>query len=418
MTQPVDGYTGLREDRPEMRSYFIVLLISFFTLSNLGFVAAEIDKAPTWTYSTDGPAYSIAILSDGSHTVAGTQSVNGGTIYYLDKQGNLLWKYGTDRHVWSVAVSDDGQYIAAAASKYSGIGAGHSYAGLVYLFDNHGNLLWKYDTNQTAVTEVKLSEDGSFVAVDRTWGISYLNRNGSILWIHNNTSINDHPVRMAKDGSLVATKDYQTMRVFDRNGTLIWTRTVGPSSAFGFSNDGRYLVTSADPSGINMFDREGNLVWANNIDKHFTNLSFSSDGSYIVASAQGWGEGNPGGIFLFDNHGNILWEHQQEGSSAISSDGSYVCVGQWIDTGPSVVLFNRNGDLLWQHAAGIVTSIAISQNGRYVIAGIVGQTGFNGPGSIQLYTNDMSIPEFPSVFPILLIGITSLIIFYRMNMIK
>src|SRR2546427_4050695 len=164
--------------------HLLILLTLISLFSGAGFVAAQTDKAPTWIYHTDGPVDSIAISSDGNHFVAGSQSEDGGTIYYFDNEGNLLWRYTTDRHVWSVAISDDASYVAAATSKYSGFGAGHSYAGLVYMFDNQGNLLWKYDTNETAVTEVKMSSDESYVAVDKTNGILYLDRNGNLLWNH------------------------------------------------------------------------------------------------------------------------------------------------------------------------------------------------------------------------------------------
>lgn len=366
--------------------HLLITLASAVMLSCIGFAAGETDKSPTWTYPTDGPVDSISISSDGNHFAAGSQSVNGGTVYYFDNQKNLLWKYTTDRHVWSVAISDNGLYVAAAASKYAGMGAGHSYAGLVYLFDSKGNLLWKYDTNQTTVTEVKMSSDGSYLAVDTTNGILLLDKNGNLLWSHNDTSTNDHPVRITRDGALVATKDYNKLRVFDRNGTLLWERTEGDSGgAFAFSDDGRLLVTSAEPSGIDLLDRNGKLIWKDEVGMHFISTSISENDSYVEASAQGWGQDNAGGLFLFGNNAQVLWQLPGDGISAISSDGSYVAMGLWAYQGPSVLLYDNQGNLLWKHTSGLVHSLAISHDSKYVLIGI-GDSNY-GDGSVQIFTN-------------------------------
>ncbi|MGI0087869.1 MAG: PQQ-binding-like beta-propeller repeat protein [Nitrosotalea sp.] len=364
-----------------------IVLVFVVVLSCMGFAAGETDKSPTWTYSTDGPVDSIAVSSDGSHFVAGTKSADGGTIYYFDTHANLLWHYTQDRHILSVAASDDGSYVAAAGSKYSGIGAGRYYDGIVYFFDRTGNLLWKYDTNDSAALEVKMSFDGSRLAVDTSQGMLYLDKDGKLLWSHNDTSTNDHPVRITKDGSLVATKDYDKLRVFDSNGTLFWESIEGYSGgAFTFSDDGKFLVTSADPSGIDLFDRKGNHIWRDEAGMHFISASISENDSYIEASAQGWGQENSGGLFLFDNNARVLWQRPGDGISAISSDGSYIAMGLWAYQVPSVLLYDNQGNLLWQHTSGLVHSLAISRDGRYVLAGI-GDSNY-GDGSVQLFTNE------------------------------
>lgn len=357
--------------------------------SCIGFAAAQTDKAPALTYSTDGPVNSIAISADDNHFVIGTKSVDGGTVYFFDNQGKLLWKSIQDRHILSVAISDDGSHVAAAGSKYSGTGAGRYYAGLVYFFDKDGNLLWKYDTNDTAVIQVSMTFDGSHVAVDTSGGILYLDKYGKLLWSHNDASTNDHPVKITRDGSMIATKDSQKLRVFDKNGTLLWEDTEGDSGgAFTFSDDGKFLATSADPSGMDLLDRNGKQIWKDEVGMHFISTSFSKDGSYIVSSAQQWGADNSGGLFLFDNNARVLWQRPGDGYSAISSDGSYIVMGLWANVGPSVLFYDTQGNLLWQHASGLVHSIAISHDGKYAIAGI-GDSNY-GDGSVQLFTNEQA----------------------------
>ena|GEM_PF-2414673 len=369
--------------------HILIILVPFAVLSGAGFATAEIDRTPTWTYSTDGPVDSIAISADGNHFVTGTKSIDGGTIYYFNNQGNLSWKSVQDRQILSVAMSDDGSYVAAAGSKFSIDGASRYYAGLVYFFDKDGNILWKYNTNDTAVIQVSMTFDGSHVAVDTSGGILYLDKYGKLLWSHNDASTNDHSVKITRDGSMIATKDYTKLRVFDSNGTLLWETTEGDSGgAFAFSYDGKFLATSADPSGIDLLDRNGKQIWKDEVGMHFISTSFSENGSYIASSAQRWGEENAGGLFLFDNNARILWQRPGDGFSAISSDGSYIVMGLWANVGPSVLFYDKQGDLLWQHASGLVHSIAISRDGKYAVAGI-GDSNY-GDGSVQLFTNEQS----------------------------
>lgn len=374
--------------------HLLILLAPFVLFSGVAYVTASNDVDPTWTYYTDGPVNSIAVSSDGTHFVSGSKSVDGGTIYYFDNQGTVIWQSTQDRQILSVAISDDGSYVAAAGSQFYHYGtygpAGYN-KGMVYFFDKTGNLLWKYDTNDNAALQVSVTFDGSHVVVDTSGGILYLNKDGKLLWSHNDSSINDHPVKITKDGSLIATKDNQKLLVFEKNGTLLWEKTEDNWGAFAFSDDGRFLATSADPSGIDLLDRNGKLIWKDSVGMHFLSTSLSENGSYIATSAQQWGQDNPGGLFLIDDNARVLWQRPGDGYSAISSDGSFIAMGLWTQDNPSVLLYGRDGNLLWQHVSGLVHSIAISYDGKYVIAGI-GDSNY-GDGSVQLFTNEQTLSE-------------------------
>ena len=103
-------------------------------------------------------------------------------------------------------------------------------------------------------------------------------------------------------------------------------------------------------------------------------VAISPNDSFVVAAVA---TANGSEIYAIDNHGNTLWSHEldhQISSIAISSNGLYVVAGGWqtsaglarsFDNG-EVYLFSSGGKLLWSVNAGSsnpVFKVAISADG-------------------------------------------------------
>ena len=61
---------------------------------------------PEWSYKTGYWVDSVAISSNGSYVVAGSDD---NKVYLFDRSGKLLWSYKTRGCVESVAISSDGR---------------------------------------------------------------------------------------------------------------------------------------------------------------------------------------------------------------------------------------------------------------------------------------------------------------------
>jgi WD40 repeat protein len=102
-----------------------------------------------------------------------------------------------------------------------------------------------------------------------------------------------------------------------------------------------------------------NLIWAYHNTYSVHSVSISSDGSYIAVGAndrtrEGVDVHTFGSVFLFSRDGRLLWNYsigQYVSSVSISSDGSYIAAaseafGNSFGNG-TLFLFSRDGRLLW-----------------------------------------------------------------------
>jgi len=384
-----------------------VVMIVFSVNSVLAQNAADLtnlmpqqqNKAPFENFTTDGQVNSIATSSNDKYVVAGTQSGNDkGSVYYFDKNGTLLWNYTSDRQILSVAASSDGSYVVAGGGQFYAIGtygpAGNDN-GMVYFFDGKGNLLWKYDTNRPYVMSVAVSSDGSYVAVGTETDILYFDKQGKLLWSYSVPQTNIHPVAISPDGSYVATKDEATVELFDKQGKLLWNHTAGHGTQedtsagslyLTMSSDGRYVITSDYSDGILVFDDSGNIVLARSTGTHLFYESISSNGSFIAASAQQWGQSDPGGLYLYTKDGTLLWHYSDSAINTISADGSHVLAGIDGYQGPTLFFFDRQGNLLWNNMAGGIHAVSLSSNGNLAVAGASSEQ--YGTSSLSFFNNN------------------------------
>ena len=162
----------------------------------------------------------------------------------------------------------------------------------------------------------------------------------------------------------------------------MWKKTVyGKVNEVSISEDGEYITAATDGDRFYVYDKSGDLVW-NYANKDFNLGEISADGKYAVGAEYTSGQKR---IYYFsigecsDCTNHYLWYYQlPDGSDSISDvsisgNGDYV-VATVLGSGSTdnkVLLFGRDSNaLLWTYnVSSYTTSVAISTDGNYIVAG-------------------------------------------------
>jgi hypothetical protein len=105
--------------------------------------------------------------ADDSYAVKSSSDNN---IYFFDAGKNAVpWTYNIGRYIGSIAISPDGKYVSVGCD-----------GGLIFLFDQEGNLLWKKPFGDAAIRSIAFSKDGNYIDASNTLNQAfYINRDGS-----------------------------------------------------------------------------------------------------------------------------------------------------------------------------------------------------------------------------------------------
>ena len=159
---------------------------------------------------------------------------------------------------------------------------------------------------------------------------------------------------------------------------LLWSHEEdGGSSNVSVSSNSSYIAVGAG-NKVCLLNREEELIWIRDIDgRSVWDISITSDGSYIVIGT------NDGKINLFNKQGKILWtqkkmlwetqdHHRIYTCVSISPDGLYIAVT--VDDNREISLLNREGKLLWSYKVDdLPYNVSISSDGLYIAAVTVGK---------------------------------------------
>jgi WD40 repeat protein len=291
----------------------------------------------------------------------------------------LLWSYKTGADVCSVAISGDGRYAAVS-----------NVDGVLYLFEvENACPLWDYSAGNGA-SEVSISSDGQFIAAYLDGAIFSFDRfDNEPHWSYRIGVVLESSVSISADGRYilgghvapVAAYIYDSLFLFSRENNIpLWIHEGPGVISASISSDGKYIVLAefAAWRGICLFDDKHVLLWRYAIPQHISELSISSDGSYIIVGAPFFdpfeliGGISGGKVYFFSREENIpLWSYQTGGrvlSVAISSDGSHAVAGS---SDNRIYFFSREENIpLWSYqTGGPVHSVAISSDGSHAVAG-------------------------------------------------
>ena len=322
---------------------------------------------PKWIYTAGGSVETVDITANGQYIIIGSADAN---ITLFEKEsGTPLWSYTTGDCVYAVAISNDGEYIA-----------GGSYDNKVYLFQKESSTpLWDYYAGNS-IEAVAISADGNYiVAGSRGGGLYLFHRDSSTpLW---NYTANDNVknVVISADGSfIIAATEDDWVYLFSRdNSTPLWSFDADLNLAsIDISADGNYIVAGADK--LYLFNRESSTpIWSFTPGEGDINsVDITPDGMYIAAGS-GMDDNK---VYLFKKDSDIPLREYQVGehpimplvsevnSVSITSNGEYIAAGA---NDLQLYLFHRNESTpIWTYKAiNAIESVAISEDGNYIIAG-------------------------------------------------
>jgi hypothetical protein len=329
--------------------YLVILgLISLLTITSLEHVSA----IPMWQKDLDGTITSADISADGNHIVTGTKiSDNEGKVHFFDVQGKVLWEENLERIIAGVSLSRDSSLVLVNGYQLSE-GRGKFYMNpATYLFDQSGNILWKYENaNQTSLgnenqflTGIMTPQKNILIAFD--YGLLYLDTDGNLLWnytVPGRTS----GMQISSDGSIIALgvnghlDDTWWLYVFDNLGNLLWKYDgidgLVQGGAVSLSSNGEQIVIGSMASGeygnLYLFDINGNLLWTRNVDGGILSTDMSDNGSFTVVESNY-------GTTVFDEFGNNI-DTKPTFHTVLSSDDSLIITATPIENYYNLTFFD------------------------------------------------------------------------------
>jgi len=210
-------------------------------------------------------------------------------------------------------------------------------------------------------------------------------------------------VSISSDGNYIAAvgNNYDRSRndilhLLTREGELLWkkeSRELFDSSVgdwihhVSVSQNASFIVVGSD-YGSYLLQRDGSIVWKMGNYSYLKGMNFvsiSDNSEYIVIGTYEIGEG---WLYLLNKNGQDLWNYRTLGdvtSVSISKEGDYIVAG---DNKGYVYLLDRQGNLLWDKKMGEddFHSIhsSISPDGQFIGVGI---ESYYKKGKIGLLNN-------------------------------
>jgi len=308
---------------------------------------------------------SVAISDDGSYVIAGSYDAN---VYFFDRSG-FLWNFTTLRaYRQAVAISENGSYAVCG-----------SMDNHVYLFDKDGNLIWDFASSKNILC-ADISADGRYIVAggEDTMLYFFSKESSTALW---SSPLGGYVWRckVSGDGSYVVAGTEALIDVYDRDGSeLWWCDTDSSVKALAISHDGEYIAAGLANGTILFFSVDSNSpLWTYTVGGAVCEeaIAMSDDGSYIIVGSR------DGKAYLFDKDGNLLWTHEAGGwvyEVAMSSDGSYIALGTVFASPDRVVVLGKYSNVTLatfetakpgEDYSGLVLSLDMSADGRYIVAG-------------------------------------------------
>jgi len=144
------------------------------------------------------------------------------------------------------------------------------------------------------------------------------------------------------------------------DSTPIWTYQMNDEIfSIDISADGKYIVVGTDNKTFSLFESSNpNPLWDYYTGLSISNLAISSDGNYILISL-------PGVLFLFSKIDNVpLWNYSIVGSNFDISYDANLIVSAYDNV--ILVFRNLNSTPNWQYnATSTIKKIVVSSNGEF-----------------------------------------------------
>ena len=171
-------------------------------------------------WSARGIQRNCAFYPDNSGFIVGAREVTG-----FDAQGNQKWLNVIGEFPLFLGVDPQKNSFAAGKSR------------MLFSFDSEGKLRWQHKIPDHVITAGAISADGGRIAIGTVGGMVYLFDNGgNLLWKRTTSEagpdgfVGHNAVAISDDGKLivVGTAPQNCVLAFNETGTLIWKYCVDP----------------------------------------------------------------------------------------------------------------------------------------------------------------------------------------------
>lgn len=313
------------------------------------------DGAPRWRFYMDGRAVCdywgptggwngigfyarpLSISSDGNRIAAITEK---GTVYVLDRNGQLQWKDKVEGWGYSATLSRQGDRLAVASDNEW------------VLYDAEGKVLFRQATDGASGLDAAVSPSGNRSAfTDMTGNLRVIDRDGRELWKWNPVELGTP--RSLKEGSHWFAVPKGKVHLFDVR----------------LSRDGEKVVVSTSNAWLIALDGKGKVLWKRQeFDEQLRELAVSDDGKRIAAGGGG------GGVYYYDGNGKRLWMYQNPFAAffiSMTPDGRYIST-----LCPTGAYYLLSGDGKVVTRTPLLTPepmvSSITPDGRYTLAAGIG----------------------------------------------
>jgi len=263
-------------------------------------------------------------------------------VYFFNKDGKFLWRfpipvlnYDNTDLCWGLDVSPDGSYVAVGC-----------YDGSVYLINREGELVKKHQV-PGMVRWVKFSPDGKYLAFGPTDnGVDYFGLfevpSLKLVW---EGFVGDwaRTIDFSDDGSMIAVGSSNgVLSFFSIKGEKLWQASNGGLVPFliGFDGKAERIATGGKGRTLIVYSPSGKTLWSRTVDHVIIAGKMAEDGSVAIGTVGGY-------VYYFDGDGKLVFRrtHGCFGHNGVylTRNSEYLLIG-----GHNPVLLSREGTILWQ----------------------------------------------------------------------
>jgi WD40 repeat protein len=146
------------------KNFILIIILSV----SISFLIACVSASDPSTINTN-----YVFTSYSSDNLYAVKSTSDNNIYFFDNSNNknsVPWTYNVGSYIGSLAISPDGKYVT--------VGSG---SGLIYLFDQNGNLLWKKSFGDALIDSISFSSDSNYLDASNALNEAfYIDLNGNL----------------------------------------------------------------------------------------------------------------------------------------------------------------------------------------------------------------------------------------------
>ncbi|WP_265580802.1 WD40 repeat domain-containing protein [Methanofollis aquaemaris] len=313
--------------------------------------AGVLAEEPLWNLSVPSAIGELTMTPDGSYVLT-----NGERLCFLTGNGTVLW---TECSAEMTDCSADGRSIAAARGQQLTLFARNATVlwrddldsdtvdlalssdgtrlvvadlpGRVHFFNADGTLRATVDTrgdpdddekndHRSWISDIALSEKGTYAAVISSRGLFYYTGNGRKLWAHEDELEGGTAVAVSGTGDEIAAASDAGVRLLNRTGALLWEyKSHRPVTALALSSNGSRVLAGSQDNTLICFDRGGEQLWTFTAGGWIRDVAVSENGSHVLAGSM------DGQAYLFDGEGQVLKTYPLDGwvdHVALTADGT------------------------------------------------------------------------------------------------